>query len=46
MTQFEMFRKALALLAVFLLVAAASGCGKKGPPETPNQVDGEQLDDR
>ena len=46
MTQFEMFRKAVALLAVFLLVAVASGCGKKGSPEVPNQVDGEQLDDR
>ena len=46
MTQFEMFRKALALLAVFLLVAVASGCGKKSPPEVPKQVDGEQLDER
>ena len=46
MTQFEMFRKGLALLAVFLLVALASGCGKKGAPVAPNHVDGEQLDDR
>ena len=46
MTQFEMFRKGLALLAVFLLVALASGCGKEGPVEVPHQVDGEQLDDR
>ena len=44
--QFDAFRKGLALLTIFLLVALASGCGKKGPPEAPNQVDGEQLDGR
>jgi predicted small lipoprotein YifL len=46
MTQLETFRKGIVLLAVLLLVAIASGCGKKGPPEPPNRIDGEQLGDR
>jgi len=42
----DMLGKARALLFVFLIMALAVGCGKKGPPIVPDEEDVERLDNR
>jgi predicted small lipoprotein YifL len=43
---FRAFRKGATVLAILVLAAMVSSCGKKGPPEAPNETVSERLDDR
>ena len=46
MSSMGRFGKTGGLLAVFLIMALAVGCGKKGPPIVPNDDGVERLDNR
>ena len=46
MSSMGRFRKTGGLLAVFLIMVLAVGCGKKGPPIVPSEDGVERLDNR
>ena len=46
MSSMGRFGKTRGLLAVFLIMVLAVGCGKKGPPMVPSEEAVEQLDNR
>ena len=46
MSSMGRFGKTGGLLAVFLIMVLAVGCGKKGPPIVPNDDGVERLDNR
>ena len=46
MSSMGRFGKTGGLLAMFLIMVLAVGCGKKGPPIVPNDDGVERLDNR
>jgi len=46
MSRFGDFRWPIGMLFCIVLAVLVANCGKKGPPEAPNQVNSEKLDDR